>query len=129
MLTRARRRSGVVFVPVMAEAAALPLRDDVFDAVLHFGALNAFSDPGGAIDEMLRVAAAGAWVVVSDKCLPPPGERLLREGVHVWVKPQVSTPPPIDQLPVPRDAVEVDRLWGDTMYRLRFRALDGPPAR
>jgi ubiquinone/menaquinone biosynthesis C-methylase UbiE/uncharacterized protein YbaR (Trm112 family) len=51
---------------LLGNAEQLPLRDELFDAVLHVGGINAFNDPAKAIREMIRVARAGARVVIVD---------------------------------------------------------------
>ncbi len=52
---------------ILGNAEQLPLRDELFDAVLHVGGINAFNDPEKAIREMVRVARAGAKVVIVDE--------------------------------------------------------------
>ncbi|MBB4752585.1 class I SAM-dependent methyltransferase [Actinoplanes lobatus] len=54
--------AGAGAVPVNGSAAALPLRDDSFDAVVSGLALNFIPDPGAAVAEFARVAAPGAVV-------------------------------------------------------------------
>lgn len=44
----------------LGNGAYLPYKDDMFDAVLHFGGINAFGEKGRAIAEMVRVAKPGA---------------------------------------------------------------------
>lgn len=52
---------------ILGNAEELPLRDESFDAVLHVGGINAFSDRAAAIAEMTRVARAGAKIVIVDE--------------------------------------------------------------
>lgn len=105
---------------VEATASQLPLRSDLFDAVLHFGGLNSFADRNGAIQEMMRVAKPQSTLVISDKSLPATRPRSLRQRVQAWLKPQLTTPPPIELIPVSDDQIELRWFWGGSMYLLRF---------
>ncbi len=116
--------------PVEAGAARLPFRADSFDAVFHFGGINAFADRAGTIAEMVRVARPGSTVVVSDKSLPPDRPRSLRQRVLLRLKPELARPPPVDLVPVPREAVDLSWYWGGAAYLLSFAAPEraGPGA-
>ncbi len=52
---------------ILGNAEELPLRDELFDKVLHVGGINAFNNPAGAVCEMIRVARAGAKIVIVDE--------------------------------------------------------------
>lgn len=52
---------------ILGNAEELPLHDEVFDAVLHVGGINAFNNPAKAIREMIRVARAGSRIVIVDE--------------------------------------------------------------
>lgn len=54
---------------VMADAMQLPLSDETFDIVLNYGALNGFSDPKLALEEMARVTKKGGLVLFLDEQL------------------------------------------------------------
>ena len=54
---------------VLADAAQLPFRSGIFDVVLNYGAVNAFSDPRLALEEMARVAKKGGLVLFLDEQL------------------------------------------------------------
>ncbi len=54
---------------VLANAAQLPFRSGIFDVVLNYGAVNAFSDPRLALEEMARVARKGGLVLFLDEQL------------------------------------------------------------
>lgn len=49
----------------LGNAACLPYKDNVFDAVLHVGRINAFGAKGKARAEKVRVAKSGAKIVAS----------------------------------------------------------------
>lgn len=54
----ARKRLEAEFV--LGNGAYLPYKDDMFDAVFHFGGINTFGEKQRAIAEMVRVAKPGA---------------------------------------------------------------------
>ncbi len=58
-------RSGLRNVAlVRGDAAALPFRDDCFDAVCCFAALHLFAEPFNALGEMARVLAPGGRIAL-----------------------------------------------------------------
>lgn len=74
MLRRCRERAvdaGLTVDLCVANAEYLPYPDNTFDAVLHFGFINDFSDPGRAIREIVRVLKPGGRAVISDDSVPP----------------------------------------------------------
>ena len=69
MLARAVRDTGAANVAyVRGDAAALPFRDDSFDAVCCFAALHLFADPFTALDHMTRVLTPGGRVAIFTSC-------------------------------------------------------------
>jgi ubiquinone/menaquinone biosynthesis C-methylase UbiE/uncharacterized protein YbaR (Trm112 family) len=52
---------------ILGNAEELPLDDELFDTVFHVGGINAFNDPAKAICEMIRVAKAGAKIMIVDE--------------------------------------------------------------
>ena len=53
----------------LGDATRLPFADDTFDIVLNYGALNGFTDPKLALEEMARVAKPRALVLFLDEQL------------------------------------------------------------
>jgi SAM-dependent methyltransferase len=69
MLARAVRDTGGANVAyVRGDAAALPFRDESFDAVCCFAALHLFADPFSALDHMTRVLTAGGRIAIFTSC-------------------------------------------------------------
>jgi ubiquinone/menaquinone biosynthesis C-methylase UbiE len=66
---RRARRAGNRLDPLLVQANAsyLPFADDSFDAVFHFGGVKLFSEPGRALDELVRVAKPDAVVAWGDE--------------------------------------------------------------
>jgi ubiquinone/menaquinone biosynthesis C-methylase UbiE len=106
-----------------AKAEALPYADDTFDAVLHVGGINFFSDPAGALREMVRVAKPGAPILVADET-----ERAAR--IFDWIVPGFSSVfdgkrkpivPPDHLLPANVSCAGTEIIWRGMAYRIQFR--------
>jgi ubiquinone/menaquinone biosynthesis C-methylase UbiE len=111
MLGRCRRKTAVLEpLPALieGEAAHLPFASGTFDAVLHFGGINEFSDRALAIREAMRVARPGARIVIGDEGLAPGKERTLR-GKLLLRNRLYANRPPVDL--IPREAREVRQTW------------------
>jgi len=98
-----------------------PFPDDYFDAVIHTGGINTFSDIPRAFSEMLRICKPSGIVLVSDEGLSPKQEKT---EFGQWVISQnwlFKSKPPIDK--VPKNAKELKYWWimNDTFYVITFR--------
>jgi len=56
---------------VLGDATRLPFEPDTFDVVLNYGAINGFTNPRLALEEMARVAKKGGLVLFLDEQLYP----------------------------------------------------------
>jgi ubiquinone/menaquinone biosynthesis C-methylase UbiE len=63
---QAARISNLAFVH--GDAASLPFRDNSFDAVCCFAALNLFARPFEALDHMVRVLTPGGRIAIFTSC-------------------------------------------------------------
>lgn len=52
---------------ILADATCLPLQTETFDIVLNYGALNGFTNPKLALEEMARVTKKGGLVLFLDE--------------------------------------------------------------
>ena len=107
---------------ILGNAEELPLRDESFDAVLHVGGINAFNDRAGAIREMIRVARAGAKIVIVDETArmlesvawaPSARKWLLEHGERFSA--------PVGLLPEGMREVQARDIARGNMYCLTFR--------
>ena len=111
MLRRCRTKSASLRpVPALveAEAAHLPFPACTFDAVLHFGGINEFSDREAAVREAMRVAKPGARIVIGDEGLAPGKENTLR-GKLLLRNRLYANRPPLELIPA--EARDVRRRW------------------
>jgi ubiquinone/menaquinone biosynthesis C-methylase UbiE len=124
MLSRCRHRLARLGIEprlVEGDGMRLPFPANTFDAVLHFGAINEFSDKKGAIDEMIRVAKPGARVVIGDESLHPERRQSVRGKLLLRVNPWYRHTPPLEALPPNVQDVGLSWFRGDACYLLAFR--------
>lgn len=105
---------------VIAEAAHLPLAEASFDAVLHHGGLAEFGDKRGAIDEMARVAAPGARVVICDAGVPADRKLPLASRLLLRFQPEYRRPPPLDLIPEGARDTRLSWFHGGGWYMIEF---------
>jgi SAM-dependent methyltransferase len=105
---------------IEGEAAHLPLPDDTFDAVLHFGGINEFDDKKRAVEEMTRVAKPGARIVIGDEGVPPDERRSLRNRLLLRIYPLFAHEPPTDCIPPQAKDCHLTWFWGGTAYLIDF---------
>jgi len=107
---------------MLGNAEDLPLRDESFDAVFHVGGINAFNDRAKAISEMIRVARAGAKVVIVDEAAKlmerlawfPGVARVMREYEGRFSAPVALVPDAMRDL-------RVQEIAKGNLYCLTFR--------
>jgi ubiquinone/menaquinone biosynthesis C-methylase UbiE len=124
MLRRCRRqlrRWGIEPLLVEGNGTHLPFASNTFDAVLHFGAINEFTDKRAAVDEMLRVARPGACVVIGDEGLHPATRQKLRGKLLLRVSPFYKHVPPLEDIPPGVQDLGLSWFRGDACYLLAFR--------
>jgi ubiquinone/menaquinone biosynthesis C-methylase UbiE len=91
----------------LQNASDLPYPEDHFDAVLHFGGINFFTDRERALREMVRVAKRGARLVIADETAAMGGR--LGSVLSAWALrlfPRLR--PPLDLLPSQVQVVGMD---------------------
>jgi SAM-dependent methyltransferase len=74
-LARAAREAPANVALVRADPLRLPFRDESFDAVCCFGALQSLEAPWAALDEMARVLARGGRIALMTSCRGVLGRR------------------------------------------------------
>jgi ubiquinone/menaquinone biosynthesis C-methylase UbiE/uncharacterized protein YbaR (Trm112 family) len=105
----------------LANAAYLPYRSGVFDAVLHFGGLNTFGDKVRGLAEMARVARPGARIVIGDEGLAP-GKEKTRFGRWLLKHNTLyANTPPMDLLPDGITEIDLRWIWRGLYYVISFR--------
>jgi SAM-dependent methyltransferase len=111
----------------LANGVHLPFADRSFDAVLHVGTLNRFSNVRLALSEMARVVKVGGKVLAADEGLAPwlSGEEygtiLMRFGGLF------KGAPPLVAVPSNAEQVAVRWLMGHAYFAIDFRVGAAPP--
>ncbi len=117
------KRRGIEAEFALGNAAYLPYRDALFDAVLHFGGINTFGEKGRAIAEMVRVAKSGAKILIGDEGLAPGKENT---WFGKWLLRQNSlfaNSPPKELVPDGVEGFQLRWIWRGTCYIMEFKKL------
>ncbi len=128
MLVRCRRRCrrlGLNFHLCQGLAECLPFPDSCFDCVYHVGGINFFSNPGAALNEMVRVAHPGTRLVVVDETeeVARRLENKLIARAFFRNRPRTIVAP-ADLLPAGMREIAVREIWNRQLYVLTFRKPD-----
>ncbi len=105
---------------IQGEASQLPVADNTFDVVLHFGGFKNFGNQKRALEEMIRVARRGAKIVISEKCVPPDKRYSVRGWLLLRLDPLLAHPPPLDLIPSTVNDLHCSWFWRKTAYMIRF---------
>jgi ubiquinone/menaquinone biosynthesis C-methylase UbiE len=105
---------------IEGEAACLPLADNLFDAVLNFGGINALGDQRKALEEMVRVAKPGARIVISDQGVRLTSRHSFRNRLLVRANPLYASEPPLRLIPPGAKDVRLTWFRADSAYILDF---------
>ncbi|MHA2363248.1 MAG: class I SAM-dependent methyltransferase [Candidatus Hodarchaeales archaeon] len=104
----------------LGNGSNLPFADETFDALLHVGGINTFSDIEGALKEFARVTKKGGKVVICDEGML---ESLLKtEYGQVGAKFNglYTEKPPLDKLPPNAQEVKLSYVVGGFFYVIEF---------
>ena len=105
---------------IQGEASQLPVADNTFDVVLHFGGFKNFGNQKRALEEMIRVARRGAKIVISEKCVPPDKRYSVRGWLLLRLDPLLADPPPLDLIPSTVNNLHSSWFWRKTAYMISF---------
>lgn len=107
---------------ILGNAEELPLYDELFDAILHVGGINAFNDPAKAIGEMIRVARAGARIVIVDETTKMMKSVAWMPSVRRWLREHGERfSAPVGLVPEGMRDVQARDFAKGNMYCLTFR--------
>jgi len=117
------RRKGWDVDLFLGNGEQLPFGDDSFEGVFHVGGINFFNNKKAAIDEMIRVAKAGARILIADETEKGaqgyekfiPGFKSSFGGKRDVIK------PPVDLVPEQMLERRVFDVWKGWLYCLEFR--------
>lgn len=111
----------------ISNATYLPLPDDYFDAVFHFGGFNQFSEKKKSLEEISRVAKMGSKIVFGDESVAPWLRGTEFEGIVTTNNPLFDHDVPMDTLPIGARDVCLHWILRNCFYVFEFRKGEGPP--
>ncbi|MFX0095397.1 MAG: class I SAM-dependent methyltransferase, partial [Candidatus Hodarchaeota archaeon] len=104
----------------LGNGSNLPFADNSFDALLHVGGINTFTDIEGALQEFARVTKQGGKILVCDEGI---ADHLLNTSygkIGVQFNTLYKSKPPIDKLPSTARNVRVSYVLGGFFYCIEF---------
>ena len=134
MLSRCRRRAARLQREAclcLAQAEALPFRDESFEAVFSVGGFNFFTDKQAALQEMIRVAKPGATILIVDetpKHVKTAYERTPLARKAFKEESSDSLRAPVDLVPETMQDVRCEEVWDGRFYALSFVKPSPSPA-
>ena len=106
---------------VHGNATYLPYKNDAFDAILCVGGINDFSDRKRALQEINRVAKAGAKIVIEDEGLAPDREKTLLGKYILMCMKVFGNKPPVMDLPEGVEDLKIDWIYQRTFWVMEYR--------
>lgn len=111
----------------VASAMYLPFADNTFDAALHFGGINTFSDQKKFFKEIVRVVKPGGKIVVGDESMAPWLRNTEMGQIMMNSNPLLKYNIPLDILPVEARDVKIEWIMMGAFFILEFSVSDGEP--
>jgi ubiquinone/menaquinone biosynthesis C-methylase UbiE len=111
----------------LANGSNLPLPDQAFDRVFHFGGINTFGDIKKAFSEMVRVCKPGGRIVVGDENMPVWLRSTEFGKILMNSNPLYKDHIPFGALPVEARNVKVEWFIGGVFYFISFDVGIGEP--
>ncbi len=106
----------------LGNAEQLPFQEGVFSGVFHVGGINFFNDKQAAIDEMIRVAARGARILIADETEKGAQgyERFIPGFKRSFGGKRSAIEPPIDLVPSTMLDKRLFDVWKGWLYCIEF---------
>jgi ubiquinone/menaquinone biosynthesis C-methylase UbiE len=126
MLSRCRRRAARLQREAclcLAQAEALPFREESFDRVFSVGGFNFFTDKQAAMKEMIRVAKPGSTILIVDetpKHVKTAYERTPLARKAFKEESSDSLRAPVELVPENMQDVRCEEVWDGRFYALSF---------
>lgn len=111
----------------VASAMYLPFADNTFDAALHFGGVNTFSDQKMFFKELVRVVKPGGKIVVGDESMAPWLRNTEMGKIMMNSNPLLKYMIPFDILPVEARDVKIEWIMMGAFFLIEFSVGNGEP--
>jgi ubiquinone/menaquinone biosynthesis C-methylase UbiE len=113
---------------VQANAERLPFADQTFDVVFHVGGINFFDQPTVAVQEMTRVAKAGALILIADETKDVVKNNYQKSPfTRAYFKDAATNFSPRDWVPPGIRNPVYEEVWKGKGYILTFNAPQATP--
>jgi ubiquinone/menaquinone biosynthesis C-methylase UbiE len=111
----------------IANASYLSFPDNYFDAALHFGGINTFSEIQRCLKELARVVKPGGKVVVGDEGIGPWLRNTQFGKIMINSNPLIGYQIPFELIPVEARDVKVEWIMMGAFFLLEFTVGVGEP--
>ncbi|HVS95600.1 MAG TPA: methyltransferase domain-containing protein, partial [Puia sp.] len=111
----------------IANASYLSFPNNYFDAALHFGGINTFSEIERCLKEMARVVKPGGRVVVGDEGIGPWLRKTQFGKIMINSNPLIGYQVPFESIPVEAREVRVEWIMMGAFFLLEFTVGTGEP--
>jgi ubiquinone/menaquinone biosynthesis C-methylase UbiE len=111
----------------IANGSYLPFETNYFDAALHFGGINTFSDVRRCLQELVRVVKPGGKIVIGDEGIGPWLRETEMGKLMINSNPLIGYSAPIELIPVEARRVKVEWIMMGAFYLIEFEVAEGEP--
>lgn len=111
----------------IANASYLSFKDNYFDAALHFGGINTFSEIQKCLQELVRVVKPGGKIVVGDEGIGPWLRDTEFGKIMVNSNPLIGYKIPFELIPVEARNVKVEWIMMGAFFLLEFTVGESAP--
>jgi ubiquinone/menaquinone biosynthesis C-methylase UbiE len=111
----------------VANASYLAFPDNYFDAALHFGGINTFSDVKRCLQELARVVRPGGKIVIGDEGIGPWLRNTEMGKIMINSNPLIGSTFPIELIPVEARDVKVEWIMLGAFFLVDFSVGEGEP--
>ena len=111
----------------IANASYLAFPDNYFDAALHFGGINTFSEVQRCLKELARVVKPGGKIVLGDEGIGPWLRDTEFAKIMINSNPLIGYQVPFELIPVEAREVKVEWIMLGAYFLLDFIVGEGEP--
>ena len=104
----------------LGNGSNLPFKNNTFDALLHVGGINTFTDIEGALNEFMRVTKKNGRIIISDEGMQ---ENLLQTKygkLGLKINGLYKSKPPMDKIPENARDITLRYVLGGFFYVISF---------
>lgn len=111
----------------IASAMYIPFADNSFDAALHFGGMNTFSDQKRFLTEITRVVKPGGKIVIGDESMAPWLRETEMGKIMMNSNPLLKYEIPFDLIPVKARDVKIEWIMLGSFFIIEFTVAESEP--